>query len=447
MLIRSVLAACAALACGAATASADSVVYIGDGGNVVVSQPDGSGKVQLTDGGGWHSPTQADDGTIAAVKGDGPITVMAKDGRVLREITTAPARSSNGGTFRGVPIDLSFSPDGTKIAYAYADSLCPPASSCGSQRSTFVTEAGVTTATPQETWGNEFGTSDPEWVTNSRLLVFGGAGRHANLDDIGPGDYNAKNWFNLGEDVGDGELSRDGSRLAFLSSYGADTRISFYAVSGDARSGEPPAAPEFACRGDEADAKYGDPSWSPDSSSIAFQSAAGVEVMTFTAFGPQSCAIASASKVIAPGASQPDWGPSEPATSRFAEAPKQVLPPAPKAPVSPVAAPKATPRGVPALTAKGATRQRFRGGISVGCAAVAAGTCEAVATVRVGKRVYRSKVARTKVKAGSPATLKVAFSRRATKAIRKGLRGRRLVATVTLRSGAATATHKVTLTR
>src|SRR4051794_8103625 len=74
----------AALAVGAAclvapAAMADSIVYI-DGGNVFSASPDGSHKVQLTDGGDWHSPTQADDGTIAAVEGTGPIVVMAPDG-------------------------------------------------------------------------------------------------------------------------------------------------------------------------------------------------------------------------------------------------------------------------------------------------------------------------------------------------------------------------------
>ncbi len=81
--------AAAALAAPAA-ATADSIVYV-DQGNVWTMQPDGSGKVQLTDGGGWHSPTQADDGTIAAVQGTGPIRVMARDGRPLRSITTPGA--------------------------------------------------------------------------------------------------------------------------------------------------------------------------------------------------------------------------------------------------------------------------------------------------------------------------------------------------------------------
>src|SRR5688500_2488567 len=74
-----------ALLAGAAAAQADSIVYI-DGGNVWSASPDGAKKVQLTDGGSWHSPTQADDGTIAAVQGAGPIVVMANDGRPLRTI-------------------------------------------------------------------------------------------------------------------------------------------------------------------------------------------------------------------------------------------------------------------------------------------------------------------------------------------------------------------------
>ncbi len=107
----------AGLACIAApTAMADSIVYV-DGGNVWSATPDGSHKVQLTDGGNWHSPTQADDGTIAAVQGTGPIQGSGNDGRPIRTIETATAPSGDGGTFAPRPVELAFSPDGTKIAY------------------------------------------------------------------------------------------------------------------------------------------------------------------------------------------------------------------------------------------------------------------------------------------------------------------------------------------
>src|SRR4051794_28641770 len=89
---RLLLALGAALLALPAIASADSIVYI-DQGNVWSASPDGARKVQLTTGGQWHSPTQADDGTIAAVQGTGPITVMARDGRVLHTITARIRRS------------------------------------------------------------------------------------------------------------------------------------------------------------------------------------------------------------------------------------------------------------------------------------------------------------------------------------------------------------------
>src|SRR3954447_318088 len=179
----------------APSAMADSIVYV-DGGNVWSASPDGSHKVQLTDGGDWHSPTQADDGTIAAVEGTGPIVVMARDGRPLRTITTPQAKSGDGGTFAPRPVDLSFSPDGSKLAYSYVASSCPVASTCGTiQRSTFYTEAGVTDATPISVYGNQFGSSDPEWVTNTRTLVLGGYGRQLAIDDLDAGDYNATPWM------------------------------------------------------------------------------------------------------------------------------------------------------------------------------------------------------------------------------------------------------------
>src|SRR3954452_16344426 len=188
MLRRFLLASGAALLLAPAAANADSIVYI-DQGNVWSASPDGARKVQLTSGGQWHSPTQADDGTVAAVQGTGPITVMAKDGRVLHTITTPQTKSGDGGTFAPRPVNLSFSPDAGKIAYSYVAYSCPPASSCGTiQRSTYYTDANATQATPVGVYGNQFSVGDPEWVTNSRALVFGGFGRQVAIDDLGPGE-------------------------------------------------------------------------------------------------------------------------------------------------------------------------------------------------------------------------------------------------------------------
>ncbi|MDA0169644.1 hypothetical protein OJ998_11170 [Solirubrobacter taibaiensis] len=350
-----------------AAAAADSIVYI-DQGNVWSAEPDGSRKVQLTDGGNWHSPTQADDGTIAAVQGTGPISVMARDGRPIRTITTAFQKSSNGGQFAGRPLELSFSPDGSKIAYVYTDYICRVVATCGVVTSTFYTRADVTTATPVEVWGNQFDVAHPEWITNERTLVFGGAGSQVSIDDLGPGDYSHKAWMTPNADQGDGELSRDMKRLATTFFYGKDTLIAFFAVSGDPKTQTPPAQPQLACQTSAGDEKHADPSWSPDSSSVAFQSSKGIEVVRFNAVVADSCDVGGESILTATG-SEPDWGPAAPAAARYA--PLGGATPAPPAGgaggtgIAPAPTPAGpAPATIKIATAK-ATRAALRKGLSV----------------------------------------------------------------------------------
>ena len=207
------LVAFAAALIAPAVSSASSIVYIKDG-NVWLTSGDGSTSRQVTTGGNWHSPTQADDGTIAAVQGSiAPITVMNGYGQVIREVPTPNgAATSNGGAFANRPVNLDFSPDGSKIAYEYRAGSCPAASSCGERNSTFYTYADR--ETPVATFGNQFNVGNPSFVSNSRALAFGGAGRQVTLDDLGGGDDSAGLWFNDGDnlDLGDGELSRQNDR-------------------------------------------------------------------------------------------------------------------------------------------------------------------------------------------------------------------------------------------
>jgi hypothetical protein len=402
-----------------AAANADSIVYI-DQGNVWSATPDGGRKVQLTAGGGWHSPTQADDGTIAAVQGAGPIQVMARDGRPIRTITTEMAPSSNGGVFEARPQDLSFSPDGTKIAYSYYSFSCPPASSCGAQRSTFYTDA--TTATPIATYGNQFGVSNPEWVTNSRTLVFGGYGRQVSIDDLGPGDYSHVAWMVPDGDMGDGEITRDGKRLAVTSDYGENTRISFFAVSGDVTSGAPPAYPEHACSMTNPDPNFADPTWAPDGAGIAWQSSKGIEVSRFTAFGPGQCEAPNDLLLSATG-SEPDWGPADPPAAAY-------TPPSTPAPTPTTPAPTAPAAAKIALSK--ATAKALRKGLAVRVTVPAAGKATLVATVR-GRKVASGKA--TAKKAG---TLTVKLSK-----VRKSLRGKTLTLKLTFNQETATKSLKV----
>src|SRR3954470_19557915 len=64
----------------AASASADSIVYAKDG-NLFLTSPDGAKGYQLTSDGGYSSPSQADDGTIGAVR-NGQLVRMDRSGRL-----------------------------------------------------------------------------------------------------------------------------------------------------------------------------------------------------------------------------------------------------------------------------------------------------------------------------------------------------------------------------
>src|SRR4051794_28879380 len=319
LIVRGALAA--ALAAGLAglavpQAQADSIVYV-DQGNVVSARPDGSGKVKLTDGGNWHSPTQADDGTIAAVEGTGPIQVMARDGRPLHSITTHEAKSGDGGTFAPRPVHLAFSPDGSKLAYSYVANSCPVASSCGTiQRSTFYTEAGVSDATPITVYGNQYSVSSPSWVTNSRTLVSGGSGNQVSIDDLGPDDYSQTPWMTPNADMGDPEVSRDGRHLAATFDYGDNTVVAFFSVNGNVASELPPAQPD-AVANTSKDAQNSDPTWSPDGWGVAYHSSKGIEAAHFTKLDAAGYNV-DREWVLSPTGSEPDWGPANPPAARYA---------------------------------------------------------------------------------------------------------------------------------
>jgi hypothetical protein len=423
------------LALAAPAAMADSIVYI-DGGNVWSASPDGTHKVQLTDGGQWHSPTQADDGTIAAVNGTGPIQVLAKDGKPIRTITTTEQHSGDGGTFAARPVDLAFSPDGTKIAYAYVAYSCPVASSCGTiQRSTFYTDANVTTATPVATYGNQYSVSSPSWVTNTRTLVSGGSGNQVSIDDLGPGDYSQTPWMTPAADMGDPEVSRDGKKLAATYFYGDDTLMAFFAVNGDVKTELPPAEPDVACATSAGDAQMADPTFSPDSGSVAFHSKEGIEVGHFGTFQAGDCSI-DKSWVLSATGTEPDWGPADPPAARYV-APKPT--PTPTVTPTPTTTPSPIVTPAPTITPSGAVMKLVGVPAKASVKALKKGLKVKVAVPAAGKvTVKLGKVAKGTVTAKGAGTVTIKLSK--VKSASK-LKGSKLKLTV--KQGATTLSRTI----
>jgi hypothetical protein len=261
----------------------------------------------------YASPSQADDGTIVAAKGT-DVVRMKQNGEVLSSFDPPATTDSAGQHIDGVPLGVKVSPDGTKIAYSYVHANCPPGISCGVRYVTMYSHSDR--ATDPEEFGKIY-RRNPSWVTNSRILAFGGYGQQVNIDDFGGGRASDVHWFDdedvFGQgnstDLGDGELSPQGDRLAILRGYGDGLQLAFFAVEGDPRTSIPPA-PKPACT-TGAEPTLAGPTWSPDGQTIAFEHKEGIETLRLPSVAPDSCAGAESGRVVLPGGSQPDWGPAD----------------------------------------------------------------------------------------------------------------------------------------
>jgi hypothetical protein len=315
--------AAVALGLAASPAAADSIVYAKDG-NLFLTSPDGSRGYQLTFDGGYSSPSQADDGTIGALRYD-QLVRLDRSGRLLN----APIDAMGSGNEPiGGPYEPRISPDGTRFAYYfYVQSSWDDYENdirwidTGSYATWTYADRFTNPATESE-WLR--GWSQPEWVANDRLL--GTQGMYLNMWTwkLGTGHgytYPAGQWwFGLRDPedewgvaayhwYDDPSLSRDGSMLAMTDE---GQQIVVADTHGPAWSGEPPypevdyvnpssdlQPPTIRCRGPVG--KTENPSWAQDGSAVAFGFPDGVHVMT------RDCQ----DRLLVPGGSEPAFGPAD----------------------------------------------------------------------------------------------------------------------------------------
>ena len=304
LLRRAVLAAACALAALPAAASADSIVFVKDA-NVWLAHADGSGAHQVTTDGTaeqpYRVPVQSDDGTIVASHHD-EIVRMRQNGEVINAIDPDPLVNSVGHAVDGPPVNLAVSPDGSRIAYSLVGYECPVGADCMARSVTAFTAADR--LTPAAQYG-ALHRRNPSFVSAGRALVFGGYAGQVNVTDLG--DDVETHWFDdydvAGQadatDLGDGELDRQGNRLALIRSYGEDTHVVWYAVSGDAATAKPPAVPAPLCRtGSEGGPLRAD-LVATDGSKLAFAGRDGIYVTPVGA----DCAARHARLAVAAGRS------------------------------------------------------------------------------------------------------------------------------------------------
>ena len=424
-----------ALAAGlsfARAANADSLVYT-KGADVWVAASDGSGERQVTHDGSaalpYRSPSQADDGTIVALRGTRFVR-LDRDGAVLATMSSVLTDKPAGIDAVG-PFDPQVSPDGTKLAYWIG---------MYSTWSDHGTNIDWVRTGPVVVWmdalsGRHLGVThyyeEPSWLADSsRALLFestNAATAQVMVAGVGEDHNQIRQWFHdydtkpAGEEfwmpIGAGELTRAGDRLAVLRggtyignggmARGTRNTIALYNVSSLT------AAPSmWPCAiADAVGGEFGKPTWSPAGDGLAWAEQDGIWT---TAVGA-GCATMAPRRVIA-GGREPDWGP---------------------------AAPGPQPGAHPGLALRTPDRVRaraLRGGLAVrvGCDAA----CAATVTAHDGRR----RLARTEVTLPAAGERRLRLRIPARAAARLGRRGHRVLL-VRARAGAIDAARQVAVRR
>jgi hypothetical protein len=299
----------------ASTSSADaaSIVFT-KGGNVWRASADGAHVKRLTRDGGYSSPSQDDRGRVYAVQRGRFVRLTVKGRRIGRPFNAAVGRSGNVTAYG--PWEAQVSPNGKRIAYWRGiQNVGAPANG----RAPYDLEDQVVVShsdrfTPDSTFGYQRDYRDPSWIGNRELLVFNyglGVAQAAFFAPRPAGDPSWGEWFSDYDtaQIGDGELSRDGSLLVVGAGGGLDlNNLAIYRLTADT----PPEAPQRVCTYHSKDGStaYADPTFSPRGNALAFaqdapgKSADGVYVWSLR----KGCT--GTAKRIARGARDPDFGPA-----------------------------------------------------------------------------------------------------------------------------------------
>ena len=297
-----------ALLSGASTAAADSIVYQKDG-NVWLANPDGSGQYQVTlDGTAadpYESPSQADDGTIMAARGDGRnrrLYRMRQNGQLLNEPIAAVTP----------PLDPRLSADGTKAAYWFLSATtyfgCDYC--IGIYGQTIYTYPDRLTR--YEEVNEPYCCYNPSWVGNEGVLM-DASNATIWFHRYGSSDT-TKQWFadsafaSPPQELIDPELTTARDKLALVRGDSRET-LQLYSVAGGPPSGT--ALPAPGCRFENPTGVYESPSWAPDGSALVWQEGDGIWVSPVPS--TSDCAAINAAggaRLLIPGAARPDWGPA-----------------------------------------------------------------------------------------------------------------------------------------
>jgi hypothetical protein len=307
-----VVAFCASLLLATACpAAADSVVFSRDN-NIWLSNSDGSGQYQVTLDGTpsspYSSPSQADDGTIVALRtppgGRAQIWRMIQSGGLLNPPINTPAPGTGAIDARVSPRQ----PGGDWFVTTVNDPTCVFCVNIANR--VLITRSNAFT-NPDDV-GNPHTGSDPSWLSNNQLLISGGGAADQWYYAIGTpeavewwGDFdNCSGVCAPDPPVGlnDGEVTRDASKIVLVRGDSGETLVIYK------NNGVPPAKPTPECLFGGPTGKFSSPTWSQAGTTLAWQERDGIWSSSNISIGPP-CG-ASTPALIIPGAAEPDFGPA-----------------------------------------------------------------------------------------------------------------------------------------